>query len=204
MSSGRRPEKLGADPWPRSPIGGGIVLDWPRRYDITPVDSDRPQDAAEYGFPTTDPGDAARFVVYPMGGTPWVGAFAYGRMKKFLDSTVTNGPREDWFTVVAASNAYLVNAFNPAEWIEIEVDPVMDVRASTEFGLVFFADFTDLIAYDATGKKWRSQRLAYDGLRIDRIDSSGIHGVGWNAPTDALLPFVVDPLTGEGSSDAYR
>ena len=52
-------------------------------------------------------------------------------MMKFLSSTVTNGPAEDWFTVVAASNAYVVNAFDPKSCLEVEVDPVMNVRACT-------------------------------------------------------------------------
>lgn len=199
----KRAERLGSDPWPRSPIAGGIVLDWPRRYEVEALGSHSPPELAEHGFPSTDPEHAARFVIYPMGGDPWIGAFAYGRMHKFLASSVTNGPAEDWLTVVAASDAYLVNAFDPGEWRQVDVDPVMDVRASVDHGLVVFADFTDLIAYDLNGVQWRSKRLAYDGLRIDYIDNSGIHGVGWNAPTDDLLPFVIDPLTGEGTTEAY-
>ena len=199
----RKEERLEGDPWPRSPVAGQIVLDWPRRYEVEVLGSQPPPEATEYGFSYGGDRKAARFVVYPMGGEPWVGVFAGGHMNTFLASTVTNGPEEDWLTVVATGNAYLVNVFNPNQWTEVDVDPVMDVRAITDGGLVVFADFTELTAYDAGGMKWRTDRLAYDGLRIDRIDASGIHGVGWNAPTERLLPFVIDPATGRGTSEAY-
>lgn len=138
-----------------------------------------------------------------MGGEPWIGSFAYGHMMKFLSSTVTNGPAEDWVTIVAAGDAYLVNVFDPRSWVEVKVAPVMDVRALTDSGLVVFADFCELTAYDAAGIKWRTERLAFDGLRIDRVDHSGVYGVGWHAPTDRLLPFTVDLQTGRGVSEAY-
>jgi len=88
-------------------------------------------------------------------------------------------------------------------WSEVEVDPVLDVRACADLGLVVFADFIELTAYGADGVKWRTDRLAYDVLRIDRFDATGVCGGGWNAPTDRLLSFVVDPPTGAASTEAY-
>jgi hypothetical protein len=192
--------------WPKSPIAGQIVLDWPRSYDVEPLGSTRPAGAREVPFPraaTAEHHKAARFVVTPFDGEPWVGAFAYPfayrRMRGLLETTVTNGPADDWLTVAAGGKAYVVNAHDPADWVDVDVDPVMDVRASVELGLVVFADFITLTAYNAEGECWVSDRVAWDGLRIDRLDASGIYGVGWSAPANRLLPFIVDPATGVAS-----
>ena len=193
------------EPWPVSPIQGQIALDWPRSFEVEALAVDGPPGAPVYEFwpRSTENHATVGFVVYPQAGEPWVGRFGRGRMQARLGSILTNGPHQDWVTVAVGGTAYLVDTTDPSRWQRLPVDPVMDVRASVDLGIVVVADFVALSAFGLNGLLWETERLAYDGLRIDSVDATGIRGVGWNAPDDRLLPLAVDPKTGSASAKAF-
>jgi len=39
-----------------------------------------------------------------------------------------------------------------------------------------FADYTELVAYDKTGIKWRTERLAYDSFKITEVTDRTLRG----------------------------
>lgn len=61
------------------------------------------------------------------------------------------------------------------------------------------ATYTDLFAYGASGIAWRTPRLAWDGLRIDRVTDTEVHGTYYDIQTEAPRAFTVDLRTGSAS-----
>jgi hypothetical protein len=70
-------------------------------------------------------------------------------------------------------------------------------------GLLVLVDFTEMVAYDHAGKRWRTGRISSDGIRIDETDAQGIWGMAWDASQGKRVEFFVDAKTGncEGGVD---
>jgi hypothetical protein len=102
--------------------------------------------------------------------------------------------------VVYAGSGVVVRADDPARTYEIDCYPITGTCAAPDQSVVLFADFTQMTAYDATGVRWRSGRLAWDDLKIVGVEETTIHATGFHAPlNDVAYPFTVDLLTGESS-----
>ncbi|HLZ91464.1 MAG TPA: hypothetical protein VKQ28_07095 [Candidatus Acidoferrum sp.] len=131
-------------------------------------------------------------------GKSWVGVFAFGYSSPPAFSRVVSSPDPDRVCVIANGAAYIVKSDNPEHWLKIPVIPVLDVRLLPELGLMILSDFTRLTAYRNNTLAWQSPRVCWDDLKIVRITSEAIEGVGYD-PTNSITherPFSVDLETG--------
>ena len=138
--------------------------------------------------------------VKPRDADPWVGVFAFGRTGRFDD--LFTCPHPDWMCVVSGNQAYLVDTRNPERWEHVNGGIcVTQLMPAAEANLLLFADHTDIEAWGATGRAWRSARLSLDGLRNLRVDGMVLRGEGWYP--DCWVEFSLDLRTGrhEGGPD---
>lgn len=129
-------------------------------------------------------------------GQEWLGTFAFGRVSPKGISGLYTTPDPERFCVLARGEGYFVTASKPASWESVGAKPVTDVRIVSAHGLIVFADFTRLWAYGSTGLKWKTSRLAWDGLKIAEITSTSIVGEFWDVSSEATAKFVVDLVSG--------
>ena len=81
--------------------------------------------------------------------------------------------------------------------------PVLDAHCVSSHGILVFAGFTDLIAYDRSGVKWRTERLSFDDLRITEINDEVIKGEFSDPRSDMISSFAVDLATGKQQGGAF-
>lgn len=129
-------------------------------------------------------------------GRIWVGVFAFGEIEKNGISAIYSMPDPDRFCVVSRGAGYIVSSSNPEEWQEVKAIPVMDVHSIIKHQIIVFADYTELVAYSKTGIKWRTERLAFDSLKIIEVTDHSLIGEFWNIRNEATEKFEVDLYTG--------
>lgn len=139
--------------------------------------------------------------VRPENAPPWVGMFAFGTASRTpsTHSEICPTPDPDRLCVVARGAGYLVSAHHPKSWEPVASVPITDVRSVPRAGVLVLATYTDLFAYDASGIAWRTPRLAWDGLHIDRVTDTEVHGTYFDIQTEAPRAFTVDLRTGLAS-----
>jgi hypothetical protein len=158
-----------------------------------------------YYFPgatTKSGGDGILLRVRPKHGQAWLGTFAFGRVSPKGVSGLYATPDPERFCVVARGEGYFVTANKPETWESVGAKPVAHVRTVYAHGIIVFADHTRLWAYDATGLKWKTSRLAWDGLKITEITSMSIVGEFWDVSSEATASFVVDLASGSHEGGA--
>ncbi|NBD12867.1 hypothetical protein [Corallococcus silvisoli] len=169
--------------------GNWEVLDGSRSADASP----------RYFFPgnTAAGQDGILVRVTPEGGgAPWLGVFAFGRFGQGEFSRVLSLPDPKKLCVVSRGAGYIVASQDPQNWEAIKSVPITDVRAVLSAGVVVFANLTEMVAYGAEGMRWRTKRLAWDGLKILEVTEHSIRGEYWDLREEATQPFEVDLATG--------
>lgn len=129
-------------------------------------------------------------------GKSWIGVFAFGEISRNSISGVYTTPDANKFCVVAKGAGYIVSSNNPKDWQEVEAIPVKDIRSIIHQKIIVFANYTELVAYDEVGIKWRTGRLAYDSFKITEVTESTLKGEFWNIRIEANDTFEVDLTTG--------
>jgi hypothetical protein len=137
--------------------------------------------------------------VTPHRGESWVGNFQRG------DEGICGAygyPEPTLVCAVARGQGYLVATDDPSRYELVEAYPIRGVQRVPDLPIIVFADYTALTAYGPKGRLWATSRLSWDGLRITEITPEVIRGVGWDAPHDREVEFLVDVKTGgyEGGS----
>lgn len=130
--------------------------------------------------------------IRPENGQAWLGTFAFGDGGF---SGIFSTPDPQRICVVSRGAGYFVNVTQPSKWEGVRASPIMDVRSVLAHEIVVFSDWTDLIAYGATGMKWQTDRLAWDSLKITDVSDTHITGTFFNL--GETKDFVVDLQTGE-------
>lgn len=134
--------------------------------------------------------------VISLEGKSWLGVFAFGEISSNGISGVYSTPDPNKFCVVSKGAGYIVSSNNPNEWQQVKAIPVMDVRSIKQHKIIVFADYTELLAYDEFGIKWRTERLTYDGFKIIEVTESSLKGEFWNIRNETNDIFEVDLVTG--------
>jgi hypothetical protein len=144
--------------------------------------------------------------VTPDEAEPWIGlfyGFGYG-VPPALDTQVLTMPDRKSFAVIETGDGVIVRADEPATAEVVDLVPITDVAVVTEHAIIVFADFSTMAAYGETGFIWRSERLAWDDVKIVGVEGTTIHATGFDAPdNDRAYPFTVDLLTGASSDRPY-
>jgi len=129
-------------------------------------------------------------------GKSWVGVFAFGEINTNGISGIYSMPDPNKFCIISKGAGYIVSSNNPTDWKQVKVIPVTDVRSIKHQKIIVFADYTELLAYDEFGIKWRTERLAYDGFKIIEVTESYLKGEFWNIRNEAYDIFEIDLITG--------
>ncbi|HVI48131.1 MAG TPA: hypothetical protein VM802_24905 [Chitinophaga sp.] len=129
-------------------------------------------------------------------GKNWIGVFAFGEISATGISALYSTPDPNKFCVVSNGSGYIVSSNNPKDWQEVKAIPVMDVRSIKNQKIIVFADYTELVAYDEVGIKWRTGRLTYDSFRITEVTESSLKGTVWSIRNEADETFEINLATG--------
>jgi hypothetical protein len=181
-----------------------VAFDWsfPREYEIQhPAAFSDPEKLPQIYYPgASRKGGSAGFAVrvIPKAHSPWIACFTSGGLCA-SDPVILSTPDPRKFCAISYGAAYIVNASEPDDWIEIEgVFPVRDARAVPHLRFLLLADFTKLAAYGPEGPLWVSERVCDDWLRIAEITSDTIKGTGFDAAADnEEAPFAVELMSGK-------
>jgi hypothetical protein len=140
--------------------------------------------------------DGVIVMVKPNDGDPWIGTFAFGQLTLNGLSNVLTTPDPDRLCVIANGDGYLVSAAQPTVWELVHAFPITDARSIVQQGIIVFATQTSLIAYDQSGVKWVTARLAFDDLKITEVGDTFIRGDYFDIRSDTVQSFAVDLATG--------
>jgi hypothetical protein len=183
-------------------------FEFPASYEITQLDSiDRRGRVPVFTFPgpvevdrQQELADSPIIRVEPADGEPWIGVFygsrTYG-VPPAMRGRLIGWPDEQSLCVLYAGTATVVRANQPHATFEIDdAFPITDLLVVPSDGLVLFADFTDLVAYDAGGLRWKSGRLVWDDLAIVGVADACVVLEGFDAPSNQKARFTVELATG--------
>lgn len=134
--------------------------------------------------------------VQPEHGSEWIGTFAFGRTAPKGTSGIFTTPDSNRLCAVANGAGYFVIANNPESWEMVDATPIIDVRLIPNHGIIVFAEFTGLVAYDSNGVRWRTGRLTWDNLRLTKVTDTIIGGEFWDIRSETIESFAVDLATG--------
>lgn len=140
---------------------------------------------------------ALEVMITPEGGSGFLATCALGFNAPSLPSGIWSCPGPDWLCAIAGGYAYLINTVAPEVFEQVEYKPVVEVLPVADAGLLIFASFHTLAAYGSEGKRWKTQKLTSEGLRLGEVADGKLHGWGWDMRTDREIPFAVDLATGE-------
>src|ERR1700682_3316529 len=140
--------------------------------------------------------------IVPKQGNAWIGFFSLGFDSDQVVNAIYSCPDDDSLCVVAGGYGYVANAAAPAQWMRVEQQPVVDVRALSEQKLLLFSVFHTITAIGSAGLLWTTERLSWDGISISRVDQTTLYGQGWDAIADKEAPFEVDLATGKHTGGA--
>jgi hypothetical protein len=189
-------------------------FEFPAEYEITQLDRiDRRGQVAVFTFPgpveadrQQELADSPIIRVEPADGEPWIGVFygsqTYG-VPPAARGRLIGWPDEHSLCVLYAGTATVVRANQPHATFEIDAFPITDSLVVPSDRLVLFADFTNLVAYDAGGLRWESERLVWDDLAIIGVDDGCVVLEGFDAPSDQQARFTVELSTGTPHGHPY-
>jgi hypothetical protein len=141
-------------------------------------------------------GDGLIVNVIPYKGDPWLGIFAFDQTAHKGVTGIFSTPNPECFCVVARGNAFIVSASNPNIWEPVCAIPIIDVRSIVKHGIIVFANFTELLAYDSQGLKWHTKRLTWDSMKVVEITDDFLKGEFWDIRSESTQNFTVDLITG--------
>jgi hypothetical protein len=127
---------------------------------------------------------------------PFLATCALGFRDPAAPSGLWSVPHPDWLCAVSGGYAYLVNVADPRQFTMVHYRPVLQILPVVDQGLLLFVGHHAILAWGRDGEAWQSDRLSWEGITVDRIEGSNLHGQGWDLKTDKDLPFVLDLKTG--------
>jgi hypothetical protein len=142
--------------------------------------------------------------VKPASGANFLATCALGFRDPALPSGVYASPSADDMLALAGGYAYLIDTLAPETCLHLPLRPVTQVLSSPASGLILLAGFHNVLAVDATGIRWQSARLSWEGVTLTEVRDGHLHGLGWNLPADREVPFSIDLATGEHTGGGFE
>lgn len=136
----------------------------------------------------------------PEGKPSWIGNFQPGGTGY---SAVIPHPDGTSLIVIAGGQAYVIH---PAERRLVttfggDLDVALAVPA---LSMLVFGNGIRLEAWDGSGLRWQTRRIAWDGMHAVRIEDEQIKGEAWSPLDDCEYPFSVDLTTGAVEGGSYN
>lgn len=125
---------------------------------------------------------------------PWSGLFAAQPSGQYR-SGVYSCPDPNALCIVSNGAGYVLDVRDPDGYQEIPISPVLDVVPGIDAGLLVLANYTDVLAWGRSGRRWLAERVSFDGIRNLQIEGGVLRGLVWS-PVDGERSFVLDLATG--------
>jgi hypothetical protein len=166
--------------------------------------------ARQYTYPLPVPGEedalargALLLDIKPHAAPNFLATCALGFRDPTLPTAIFPCPRPDDLLALAGGYAYVIDTQQPTRCLHLPLRPVTAVLPAPDAGLILLAGFHHVLALDATGIRWQSARLSWEGLTSLEVRDNALVGLGWNMQTDRELPFSVDLGTGQHTGGGY-
>ncbi|WP_028050500.1 hypothetical protein [Cellulomonas sp. URHD0024] len=146
------------------------------------------------------PGAGARAVevaVEPWGAPMWTATFAAPDLGVRALTAVIGTPSPTGLCVVERGTAFVGDVLEPAVFSVVETrGPVVDAEELPADGLLLLLTPWSITAVGQLGRRWTSERLAIDGLRVDEASDGWLRGVA-DPDDDEPRDFALNLATGE-------
>lgn len=129
---------------------------------------------------------------------------ALGFKDPSMPTEVRACPNPDQLCVLAGGYAYLALASRPEQVTLLTMKPVVSVFPAPEAALLLFVGFQTVLAWGRNGSMWESQRLSWEGVRLQSIEGASVIGFGWDLMADEEVEFRLDLKTGEHTGGGFR
>ncbi len=124
----------------------------------------------------------------------WTGIFAFGDCPSGITGVYSCPDRTRLLIVSRGQGFYLSPDRVKSELVPL--DPVLDVCAAMDAGLLIMHDFTHFVAYGDVGIAWETPDLSWDGISSVELHGDVLRGKGWDAPTGKDVDFEIELATG--------
>ena len=159
--------------------------------------------ARQYVYPQHIPGEedamqrgALLLDVKPSIGANFLATCALGFRDPSLPTGIFPCPRTDSLLALAGGYAYLIDTLEPEHCLHLPLRPATQILPVPAAELILLAGFHNVLALDATGLRWQSARLTWEGVTLSSVHQGRLHGTGWNLHTDKEVPFSIDLESG--------
>jgi hypothetical protein len=166
--------------------------------------------ALQYVYPQHIPGEedamnrgALLLDVKPAAAANFLATCALGFREISLPTAIFACPHPDHLLAVAGGYAYVIDTLAPDHCVHLPLRPVTQILSAPSAGLILLAGFHNVLALDANGIRWQSERLSWEGISLTHTDAHHLHGTGWNLHADRDVPFTVNLLTGEHEGGGF-
>jgi hypothetical protein len=166
--------------------------------------------ARQYVYPQHIPGEedamnrgALLLDVKPAAAANFLATCALGFREISLPTAIFACPHPDHLLAVAGGYAYVIDTLAPDHCVHLPLRPVTQILSAPSAGLILLAGFHNVLALDANGIRWQSERLSWEGISLTHTDAHHLHGTGWNLHADRDVPFTVNLLTGEHEGGGF-
>ena len=119
----------------------------------------------------------------------WIGIFAFGDVGV---SGIYSCPDKTRLLVVSRGQGFYVSA-DEVRSEAVPLEPVLDVCAARDAGLLIMHDFTRFVAYGDGGLAWETQDVSWDGISSVEVDGAVLRGTGWKGKN---VDFEIELATG--------
>jgi len=150
-------------------------------------------------FPNSDAfseGLVVRFT--PTDGERWVGNFA---LSWKLPSGVHEQFGEHAILVVAGGDVFVVDA--KAQTAVLEFVCAKNIRFEADLDVFLITDDCYVAVLGRSGVKWRSRRIAWDGITDLERRGRSLHGLAFDIGEQPPVPFTIDLETGRVTGGSY-
>ena len=156
-----------------------------------------PEQFSASGHGTHREGIVAQF--FPEGKPSWIGNFQPGWTEYSAVLPHANGRS---VIVIAGGQGYVI-APGERRLVAVFGGTLEVALAIPSLGVMVVGDGVRLEAVDASGLRWRSRRISWDGMRAVRVEGDEIKGEAWSVLDDCYYPFAVDVTTGTVDGGSY-
>lgn len=141
--------------------------------------------------------------VWPAGSSSFLATCALGFAEPSLPTGLWSCPNPGDLLAIAGGYAYRIPTANPQQTEFLPLRPVCAVLPAPAEGLLLLAGFHAILALGPEGILWRTARLSWEGLTLDKVENGFLQGQGWDMFTDRDRPFRVDLRTGTHEGGGY-
>jgi len=141
---------------------------------------------------------ALEVLIRPAGAQaqPFLATCALGFRDPAVPTGIWSCPQPDQICTVSGGYAYVIDTLEPERFTMIPFRPVLAVRSHPQLGLLLFVGHHAILAWDANGQRWRSEKLSDEGVTISSVEEGMLYGLGWSVMTDKETAFALDLCTG--------